>query len=273
MKIVFSEASPDYDHYVFPYVVWGFPEGSETPADFFERGFLPSSANLDRFYLCRGVRVHLPQFKPSSENRRILRKGLRFTATIVPRASYNYTVDRRAFFKRYADERFGADKMTFDRLDKLMSSPIVSHLAVFEDAQTGNDAGTVMLYLEQNRVAYYYFAFYDMQFYAANLGMYMMTWAAQEFAARGFERLYLGSCYSRNALYKFQFSGCQFFTGFDWSDQVAALKFRIDRDEQETHCHLFESSEYLRLTGVAGPNDLAAKSLFQIRTSARERSS
>jgi hypothetical protein len=75
MKLLFSEQNSDYEHYQFPYAIWAVPETGETPADIFNAGFLPSSRNLDRFYLCRQVRVNLAKFKPSSENRRILRKG------------------------------------------------------------------------------------------------------------------------------------------------------------------------------------------------------
>ena len=86
MKLVFSESQPDYGHYIFPYAIWAFPEPGETPADFFDRGFLPSSRELDRFYLCRQVRVNLRQHRPSSENRRILRKGEGISARLIPRA-------------------------------------------------------------------------------------------------------------------------------------------------------------------------------------------
>ena len=74
MKLLFSEARADYANYIFPYAIWAFPEAGETPGDLFNQGCLPSSRNLDRFYLCRQVRVNLAKFKPSSENRRILRK-------------------------------------------------------------------------------------------------------------------------------------------------------------------------------------------------------
>ena len=75
MKLLFSEHKPDYGNYIFPYAIWAVPERGESPADIFNAGFLPSSRNLDRFYLCRHVRVNLEKFKPSSENRRVLRKG------------------------------------------------------------------------------------------------------------------------------------------------------------------------------------------------------
>ena len=38
MKLLFSEARPDYGHYIFPYAIWAFPEPGETPADLFNAG-------------------------------------------------------------------------------------------------------------------------------------------------------------------------------------------------------------------------------------------
>ena len=138
MKLLFSEQNSDYEHYQFPYAIWAVPEAGETPSDIFNAGFLPSSRNLDRFYLCRQVRVNLAKFKPSSENRRILRKGAGIEVKLVPRDKYNYTPERREFFKTYADIKFGKDVMTFERLDALFGSPIISHLLVFTDAKTGS---------------------------------------------------------------------------------------------------------------------------------------
>src|SRR5262249_51180505 len=102
MKILFSESHPDYNRYIFPYAIWAFPEPGETPADLFDHGFLPSSRQLDRFYLCRHIRIRLRKFKPSSENRRILRKGQDITASLVPRADFDYTPERREYYKSYA---------------------------------------------------------------------------------------------------------------------------------------------------------------------------
>src|SRR6266481_6249989 len=167
MKLLFSEAQPDYGHYIFPYAVWAFPEPGETPADLLNHGFLPSSRNLDRFYLCRHVRVNLGRFKPSSENRRILRKGEGIAATLVPRAEFDYDPARRRFFKNYADIKFGKDVMSYDRLDSLFSSNITSHLLIFTDTRTGADVGVVTLCLEPGAMAYYYYAFYDTQFAGA----------------------------------------------------------------------------------------------------------
>jgi arginyl-tRNA--protein-N-Asp/Glu arginylyltransferase len=244
MKLLFSEQKSDYEHYQFPYAIWAVPEAGEIPSDIFNAGFLPSSRNLDRFYLCRQIRVNLAKFKPSSENRRILRKSAGIDVKLVPRDKYDYTPERRQFFKTYADIKFGKDMMTVERLDALFGSPIISHLLVFTDAEHGGEIGVATLYLEGKELAYYYYAFYDLNYYARNLGMFMMTSAVALFAEREFKQLYLGTCYSQNALYKTQFAGAEFFTGFHWSDDLNELKFIIRRDKKELYQHLLETQEY-----------------------------
>lgn len=244
MKLLFSEQNSDYENYQFPYAIWAMPEAGETPADIFDAGFLPSSRYLDRFYLCRQVRVNLGKFKPSSENRRILRKGAGIEVKLVPRDKFDYTPERRTFFKTYADIKFGKDVMSFERLDALFAAPIISHLLVFTDTATGKEIGVATLYLEGKALAFYYYAFYDLNYYARNLGMFMMTSAVALFAERGAKHLYLGTCYSDAALYKTQFAGAEFFTGFRWSDNLKELKFILNRDQKDLRQHLLETEEY-----------------------------
>lgn len=244
MKLLFSEQNSDYEHYQFPYAIWAMPEDGESPADIFDAGFLPSSRNLDRFYLCRQVRVNLKKFKPSSENRRIIRKGKGIGIELIAREDFDYTPERRQFFKTYADIKFGNDVMTFERLDALFASPIISHLLVFIDLETNKEIGVATLYLEGKSLAFYYYAFYDLNYYARNLGMFMMTSAVELFSASGVKFLYLGTCYSQAALYKTQFAGAEFFNGFRWSDDLSELKFIIRRDKKELSQHLLETNEY-----------------------------
>jgi arginyl-tRNA--protein-N-Asp/Glu arginylyltransferase len=244
VKLLFSEQNSDYENYQFPYAIWAVPENGETPSDIFDAGFLPSSRYLDRFYLCRQVRVNLAKFKPSSENRRILRKGASIGVKLVPREKFDYTPERREFFKTYADIKFGKDVMSFERLDALFAAPIISHLLVFTDVETGKEVGVATLYLEGKSLAFYYYAFYDLNYYARNLGMFMMTSAVALFAEHGVKHLYLGTCYSDAALYKTQFAGAEFFTGFRWSDNLKELKFLLHRDQKELRQHLLETEEY-----------------------------
>ena len=245
MKVLFSEAVPDYGHYIFPYAIWGFPEPGETPATFFEAGFLPSTRELTRFYLARQIRIRLQDFQPSSENRRILRKGAGLKWELLPREKFTLTPEREAFCKTYADARFGAEVMTIERLRTLFSAPVATHIAVFSEAETQKEIGYVVLYLESPRVAFYYYSYYNLAWFEKSLGLFLMTSAVQHFAESSFDYLYLGTCYSERALYKTQFSGCEFFNGFSWSKNVDELKYLVSRQGETPGKHLLESEEYL----------------------------
>jgi hypothetical protein len=125
--------------------------------------------------------------------------------------------------------------------------------------------GVSTLFLEGRELAYYYYAFYDLNYYTRNLGMFMMTSAAALFSERRCRRLYLGTCYSQNALYKTQFAGAEFFNGFRWSDDLAELKFILRRDEGEPSEHLLEAADYRRLFHHDSLDGMVEKSLFQIK--------
>ena len=161
-------------------------------------------------------------------------------------AEFDYNDERRTFFKQYADQRLGENVMSYERLDKILRSPMTSHLLVFEDSQSEKEVGVVVLYMEPPAMAYYYFAFYDLDYQKRSLGMYMMTRAVVFCQEAGLDYLFLGSCYSRQALYKTQFKGMQFSTGFRWSDNLRELKYLLNRDAGEVDAHLLESGEYLQ---------------------------
>lgn len=264
MKLLFSEAAPDYEHYIFPYAIWGFPEPGETPADFFEAGFLPSTRELDRFYLARQIRVRLRDFTPSSENRRILRKCPDLKWRLVEREQFQLTGERRAFCKAYADSRFGAEVMTGPRLETLFVAPVATHIMIFEDAER-RELGYVVLYLERPRVAFYYYSFYDLAHFDRSLGLFLMTSAVQHFASDNFDYLYLGTCYSERALYKTQFTGCEFFNGFHWSNNVKELKYLVSRQAQHPGKHLLETPDYLSTFYGKPASELARDSAFTSR--------
>lgn len=265
MKLVFSEHVSDYGNYVFPYAVWAFPEPGEKPRQLFAAGFLPSSRNLDRFYLCRQVRLDLKPFKPSSENRRILRKGEGIQVKLVPRRRFKYTAQRRALCKGYADIKFGKDTMSFERLDNLFASPLITHVLVYTDSTTDAEIGLAMVYCEAKALAFYYYAFYDLDYFQRNLGMFMMTSAVSLFAERGTRHIYLGTCYSKNALYKTQFAGAEFFNGFRWSRNLKELKHLLERDTPGARQHALENEEFQRLFYEGNLGRITDQSRFKVK--------
>jgi hypothetical protein len=238
MKLLFSESAADYGRYLYPYAVWAIPEAGETPADLFHAGFLPSARGFDQFYLCRHLRVDLAKFKPSSENRRILRKGEGVTMQLVPRAEFDLSPARREFFLKYAEARYGPGVMPPERLELLFNSPLATHLLVFTDTSSGAELGVVLLYLAAPRLAFYRYSFYDLDHFNRSLGLFLMTSATLYFAEQKFHHLYLGTCYAERALYKTQFAGVEFFNGFRWSQNLDELKHLLHRDTQQ---HLLET--------------------------------
>jgi arginyl-tRNA--protein-N-Asp/Glu arginylyltransferase len=264
MILLFSETRSDYSQYLYPYVIWAVPESGERPSDFFQRGFLPASPQLDRFYLCRNLRVNLRQFALSSENRRILRKEHGIGAELIARSEFDYNAGRRSAWRTYADARFGEDIMSQERLDRLMSGPVISHLLHFTDRATGREVGTALLFLEEPAIAYYYYAFYDLAYLSRSLGMYMMTTAVDLFSRRGFRYLHLGTCYSERARYKAQFSGLEFFNGSRWSTDLEELKFLVRREEGAAAGHVLQLPEYLERFCGGTVSALASQSAFRL---------
>ena len=115
------------------------------------------------------------------------------------------------------------------------------------------------------RSRYYYYAFYDLNYYARNLGMFMMTSAVELFAGRGVKNLYLGTCYSESALYKTQFAGAEFFNGFRWSDDLEELKFLLRRDQKIADQHLLETEEYREQFYAGDLGQITAASAFSVK--------
>jgi hypothetical protein len=265
MKLVFSEAVADPSRYVYPYAVWAFPESGETPADLFAAGFLPSAPDLSRFYLGRQLRVPLGEWRASSENRRVLRKAGNLQCELVPRDRFELTPERRAAWLAFAEARFGSGVMPAARLDRLLAGRVISHLLVFrEGGADGPERGVALLYFEPPRMAYYYYAFYDLAEAGSHLGMAMMTRAVAWAQESGLRHLHLGTCYAEKALYKTQFEPMEFFNGHRWSRNRDELRHLL-RTLPETH--RLESPEYQGFLD-GGLSAAAAASPFRIPLSA-----
>lgn len=261
MKILLSEARPDYAGYVFPYAVWGFLEPGETPATALSLGFLPSGSDLSRFYLCRQIRVPLDGFRPSSENRRILRKGDGIAAALVPAAEFDATEERIRLCLECASAHWSSPPDRA-RIERIFRAKTTTHVLSFRDPG-GSECGLVTLYLE-GATGFYSNAFYRLEHPVANLGMFLMTETVRLLSEGGFRHLYLGTCYSNGALYKTGFPGVQFFDGRNWSGDLAALKHMISRQETGTG-HLLEDPEYLAKFLTEGLERAAESSPLSLR--------
>lgn len=233
MKIVLTETKSDYSRYIFPYIIGGIPEEGDKPSAIFDKGFVlsPSTQHAVCYGLRRSIRIRLTDFTPSSENRRILRKGADFSYKLVRREDFLYTEEWQKLCRQFAGERFGEGVMDDARLARMFNSSMVTHVMLFTDSIAGKDIGLTLVYAEPNKAAYLFYSFYDLTYYARNLGMYQATSVVKYFADHGYEYCYLGTGYQRKSLYKTQFKGVQFFTGFRWSSNLDELKHLVEQDE------------------------------------------
>jgi hypothetical protein len=95
--------------------------------------------------------------------------------------------------------------------------------------------------------------------------MFMMTSAVVKLAECGVQQLYLGTCYSQNALYKFQFAGAEFFNGFTWSRNGKELRYLVEREQEPVTKHLLETLPYREEFWTADLQPLVEKSPFAVR--------
>lgn len=233
MKLIFAESKSDAKNYNYPYEIGAIAEKDEKPSAIINRGFLmsPSSRKAARYTLVRSIRIRLADFRITSKNRRVLRKGEGIAFTLIPRDKFTYSKKWQTFCRQFADVRFGQGVMSEERLERIFTSEFLTHIMVFTDTAANQEVGLLLFYVEAGSVAYCLLPFYDLSYLERHLGMYQATSAVRYFAEQGFTYFYFGSGYGSKALYKTQFRGVEFFTGITWSPNLEELKQLIRWDE------------------------------------------
>lgn len=230
MKIVFSENLPLYSEYLFPYSIYALRK--EDPIDgMYEAGFIPTRIRKDLYYLARGSRIDLGVFEPSSENRRVKRKveDLSIELVSLKKFDYDYTIGKLA--KDFYDAKFGKGTMSAQKMKWIFTSGAYTHVFVY--SLDGKIVGYCPLICNGTLIHYAY-PFYDLSIENPNMGMGMMLSAIEHAKETRRKYVYLGTVYTETSLYKTQFKGFQYFTGWKWSSDVKALKSLI-RDGQPTN--------------------------------------
>lgn len=234
MKIFFSEYTADAKNYRYPYQVYAIQEKSDTLEDMYSLGFLPSRSKEKLFYLARGVRVNLGKFSLSSENRRIERKTQYLCRQVhsLDNFSYHYAIGKLA--KDFYENRFEKKIMSAFRIKWLCTAGSATHILEYRDANSDEIIGYCIGYASDTLLHYAY-PFYDLEYYEKGAGIGMMlsaiTWAKDQ----GMEFVYLGTCYTPESLYKLQFKGMEYFTGYRWSSDIDRLKDLVRGAQQSGH--------------------------------------
>ncbi len=225
MKIVKSEFGHDYKTYRFGYCEHASLEPNDSVADFYEKGFLPYSADpkvRGVFYMARSARVALPRFEFSSENRRILKRfeNIFSFRTLSIHEAKNDSRIRRLFID-YFRERHGKEIMPAERFDAILDSPLPLRILLYEKDKNLTAAA---LEIFGKKFGHFWFSAYDLSLVRQSLGMWLMLDGARRSKNDGRDYYYIGTVYGEKALYKTNLQPLEFWTGSDWSINLAQLK-------------------------------------------------
>lgn len=225
MKIVKSEFGHEYQSYRFGYCENALLEPNDGIADFYEKGFLPYSADpkvQGVFYMARSARIALPRFECSSENRRIKKHfDGAFSCKILSIAEAKKDSRIRGLFLEYFRERHGKSVMPAERFNAILASPLPLRVLVYE--KEGNLVAAV-LEVSGETFGHFWFSAYDLSLVQQSLGMWLILDAAQHAKNDGRDYYYLGTVYGEKALYKTNLQPLEFWDGSKWSTDIAHLK-------------------------------------------------
>ena len=234
MRIFSTELGQQYDTYTFGYANYCERETDDTLTSIYESGYLPYSGAPEAhnlFYMARGVRVMLRDFKLTTENRRIAKKfDGRFKKERVPFAQFSCDEHFYSLFLDYFAQRHG-DAMPRERLDYILASGLVTHTLIYQSA---DKPVAYALEVAEGLMAHYWFSCYDIMFVQQSLGLWLMLDAIRDAKERGLEHYYLGTLYGKKALYKSNFAPLQWWSGKEWNDSKTILKKRVEEDDART---------------------------------------
>lgn len=235
MKLFFSEFNADYSKYHFPYQVYALKESTDTYKQIYDIGFLPSRISQDLFYLARSLRVSLPEYTASSENRRIMNKFPDLSVEMIPISEFEYQFEIGKIASDFYKRRTEVKGMSAQKIKSLITEGYFTHILRF--SLNGVLVGYCIVNSDEN-VLHYAYPFYKEEFEKSNMGMAMILSTIQLSQNKGLKYLYLGTVYTEQSLYKTQFVGAEYFNGIEWVNDIEGLK-EIVRNHREGH--LFET--------------------------------
>ncbi len=177
--------------------------------EMYQGGFVATRLGKGVFNQINSVRIPLTNFKPNSENRRILRKSENLQTQLVSLADFEYRWEIGKTAKDFYDTKFEKGIITVNKVKEMFTDSEKSNMnSVFVFTQDGKHVG-YCLALETENIVHYSYPFYDIAKVRDNgMGMAMMMRAILLAQKSGKEYIYLGS-YKR---YKMQFDDVEVFT-------------------------------------------------------------
>ncbi len=232
MKLFFSEFTPHYEKYHFPYQVWLLKEEGDEFEKIYDAGFLPIRNQPGVYYLSRSLRVDPQKFDLSSENRRILRKTEDFAYDVVLLSEFEYTPAVQKFCKDYMAKRFGKDQMSAAGIKNIFQKGVYNSVFVWKKSGSLEPVGYAVCFINETLLQFAH-AFYDPDLFEKNMGARMLLQAVIWAKENNKKHAYLGTVYNQSALsYKTEFLGVEFFNGFTWSSCLEELKYLVAKSSE-----------------------------------------
>lgn len=245
MKLFASEFGHSYETYSFAYSLYLRKEDGDTLSDIYENGFLPYSGSKgvkDVFYMARGTRADIRNWKPTSENRRVLKM---FDEQFEK--NYKDVEEVRndpAFFElclSYFNLAHG-NVMPKERLELILDMNLITTVVEYTKEEIPQ---AYLLLVEDDTMSHYWFSFYKHDYAKSSLGMWLALDHIRDLSTNGKKYFYFGTCYAEKALYKTNVEPLEFWNGERWVHDTALLKSlcRSDSDRHiDNHVDLFKSN-------------------------------
>lgn len=197
----------------------------------YENGFLPYSTKqepVNLFFQARSARVYLPDFEPTSENRRVLRKFQdSFTHTSITNPTEKHIQEHQELFLSYFKKRHGESVMPELRYQSFFKRQYPLSLEVYKK---DDEVTAVVILLEGEKMSHFWFSAYNLEYVHQSLGMWLMVDTALKKKAEGKKYLYLGTVYGDKALYKTNFPSLEWWDETHWETDTKKLK-KIARED------------------------------------------
>lgn len=220
-------------------------------ADYYNRGYVFTRIGRGIMQQTRSVRINLSEWKPSSENRRILKKieGITLTTKKLPlaltpadsSASYHWSLGKLA--KDFYEKKFGPGIMSVQKVKEMLTDAQASNFNTLLSYATtpAVTAGYAICYQSEksergegkaggkDTLLHYSYPFYDLiavdeGTVTKDIGLGMMLLAISMAQGLGLEYIYLGSLQRPTDTYKLQFKGLEWFDGTAWRTDIDKAK-------------------------------------------------
>jgi arginyl-tRNA--protein-N-Asp/Glu arginylyltransferase len=211
-----------------PYLYWDekiISDFSDQPINnSYNEGYVFTRKEKGHMYQTRSLRIDLPKFKLTSENRRILKKteSVTIISTNLPLKNYDWSIGKLG--KDFYTSKFGNGTFSANKIKELFTDNEKSNFNRFFIYLLDNSPIGYCITRETNEFIHYCYPFYDLNSPIPNLGLGMMLKAILYAQEQGKKYIYLGSAQRPGDTYKLQFEGLEWFDGKNWKIDTEELK-------------------------------------------------